>query len=284
MATDILCRFDRAKNAAVVFLSDTINGNQIQAWDGHGNPKYVPLDYYHMTAPLSAADEKVLMERFKQATNRNDQVLRIRQRLPRTPRHLPNILASSAPGALVSAPAPATPRKSAAKAIEHQPAPPAAQGNLPQPGETLAPIPQAPVKPELPADVAGELPSVGLFRRIETLNKFIMAQQQHIALLDAEVQKATTDRDAAQKAIAELTVEFEKAIKQEAADAVAKSKAMLQAVKASADPVAQFAQHLEQAGAQPIAPAQQQPAAKAPTGGKQRGTGGRFQKAPAPTK
>jgi len=95
MTTDILCRFDAAKREGVVFLADTMQGNQIQAWNGTGNPQWYPLDYYHMTGPLSAADEKVLMERFKQATNRQDQVVKLRQRLPRTPRPLPNMLSPS---------------------------------------------------------------------------------------------------------------------------------------------------------------------------------------------
>jgi hypothetical protein len=90
---EILCRIDPATKQPVVFITDTIHNGQIQAWKGEGKSEYVPLDYYHMTGPLSASDERVLCERFVKATNAAG-LVKIRHRMPRTSRPLPNLLAS----------------------------------------------------------------------------------------------------------------------------------------------------------------------------------------------
>lgn len=99
---EILCRVDASTvpPTPVVFLRDTINKNQIQVWKGEGNPVYVPLDYYKMTGPLSAQDEKALMERYKLATGKQDQIIKINHRLPRNERPLPNLLATTPPAAV----------------------------------------------------------------------------------------------------------------------------------------------------------------------------------------
>lgn len=90
---EILCRRDPSNNALVVFVTDTIHHNKIKAWKNDGTYEYVPLEYYHVTAPLSASDERILCERFVAATNAAG-IVKIRQRLPRTNRPLPNLLKS----------------------------------------------------------------------------------------------------------------------------------------------------------------------------------------------
>lgn len=93
---EVLCRIDAGEQKPVVFLRDTINNGKIQVWKGEGNPVYVPLEYYKMTGPLSAADEKALMERYKKATGKEDQIIKIAHRLPRNERPLPNRIAPAA--------------------------------------------------------------------------------------------------------------------------------------------------------------------------------------------
>lgn len=88
---EILCRIDPATTKPVVFVTDSIHNGKIQAWNGEGKAEYVPLDFYHMTGPLSAADERILCERFVKQANVTG-VVKIRHRLPRTSRPLPNLL------------------------------------------------------------------------------------------------------------------------------------------------------------------------------------------------
>jgi len=88
--TQILCRLDH-ENKPVVFIADTLNNGRMKAWqEGDEKPKYVGFDYYKNTTQLSEADSKVLAKRFAEATG---QEVYIRQRLPRTYRKVPNILA-----------------------------------------------------------------------------------------------------------------------------------------------------------------------------------------------
>lgn len=210
MATDILCRFDAAKREGVVFLADTMKGNKIQAWNGTGNPVWVPLDYYHMTGPLSASDEKVLMERFKQATNRADQIVRLRQRLPRVARPLPNMLSTANAAAETSV---LPPMASVATA-------PAA---MPQ---------AAPVVP-----VAGELRSALLYRQIVADNDRLVQMQavignlnQQVADITAQINQFAAEFEAAKASYNKLTVEYSQAIEEEAKAILEQRKAELAAV------------------------------------------------------
>src|SRR5437763_10236924 len=142
MATDILCRFDARDQQPVVFLRDTIQGDKIQVWNGKGNPQWMPLDYYKMTGPLSADDERVLLDRYKKATNKEDQVIRITHRLPRNSRPLPNVLTDNTasqsfkdinpPPAASKAASTASKPASGAKPIEAQTPPAGPTGDLPQ--------------------------------------------------------------------------------------------------------------------------------------------------------
>uniref|UniRef100_A0A183CQI1 Adhesin n=1 Tax=Globodera pallida TaxID=36090 RepID=A0A183CQI1_GLOPA len=190
MATDILCRFDAAKREGVVFLADTM-----KVW--------VPLDYYHMTGPLSASDEKVLMERFKQATNRADQIVRLRQRLPRVSRPLPNMLAGG----------------------------PATESVLP----AVAPTALPQVATVVP--VAGEMRSALLYRQILADNERLVQMQtvignlnQQIADITAQVGQFATEFEAAKASYHKLTVNYEQAIEEEAKALLEQRKAELAAV------------------------------------------------------
>ena len=276
MATDILCRFDPAQATPVVFLRDTIQNDKIQVWNGAGNPKYMPLDYYKMTSPLSADDERVLMERFKTATGKQDQVIRITHRLPRTSRPLPNMLTSS----VQETPSAPVPRKSNAKSIDAQSAPNGPTGDLPQAGEVPAPMPVTTTPKPLPVD-PNEPPSAGMFRRLQELNLRMAELAQRIASLDMERQNATTDYDTAKEACKELTIEYGKAIEQEAADELRKRKEALANLTANTNPLAVAAQalHDTETAQAPVEPPKADPA---PATSKARGTGGRFKKAPAP--
>lgn len=236
MTTDILCRFDAAKREGVVFLADTMKGNKIQAWNGTGNPVYVPLDYYHQTGPLSASDEKVLMERFKQATNRQDTVVRLRQRLPRTSRPLPNLLSAGKEPESVLQPAPTV---------------------LPQ---VAAVVP-----------VAGELRSALLYRQILADNERLVQMQsvignlnQQVADITAQIAQFAAEFEAAKASYSKLTVDYEKSIEEEA-------KALLEQRKAELAAVGQTPAHavppvpapaVSVPVAAPKAPARKAPAAK----------------------
>lgn len=274
MTTEILCRFDPRDQAPVVFLRDSINKDQIQVWNGSGNPKYMPLDYYRMTNPLSAADERVLMERFKAATGKQDQVVHISHRLPRTPRPLPNMLSTPSKQE--------EPRQSRrGKPIEAQNAPEAPQGDLPQGGEQPAPMPQtqpvaAPTAPVI------ESASASLFRRIQELNQRSADLNQKITSLNTEVQNTTTDLDATKVAIKELMTEFEAALEAEAVEELRKRKEMLAALAANLAPavpetLAEAAQALHDNDTKPAEETTTKEA-------KQPRAGGRFTKAPAPAK
>lgn len=245
MTTDILCRFDAAKREGVVFLADTMKGNKIQAWNGTGNPVYVPLDYYHQTGPLSASDEKVLMERFKQATNRADQIVRLRQRLPRVSRPLPNMLSS------------------ANAASETSVLPPIASA-APAP----AAMPQAaPVVP-----VAGELRSALLYRQIVADNDRLVQMQavignlnQQVSDITAQINQFAAEFEAAKASYNKLTVEYSQAIEEEAKAILEQRKAELAAVgqtPANAVPPVPSAPVTTAPVEAPKAPARKAPAAK----------------------
>lgn len=282
MATDILCRFDPAQQAPVVFLRDSINGNKIQVWKGAGKPEYMPLDYYKMTSPLSADDERVLMERFKQATGKQDQVVRITHRMPRTSRPLPNMLATSAnPGIVAEQPVntqqvPATQRKTNAKPIDAQNVPSGPTGDLPQEGEVPAAMPAT----TAPVADPNEPPSASMFRRIKELNA-------RMASLSATIQSATVDYETAKAACRELTAEFEQQIEREAEAELRKRKEMLAQLSGLSDPLANAAQALHDAETKQEAAPEQAPAEapkeEAPKAqqAKPRGAGGKFQRAPA---
>jgi hypothetical protein len=281
MATDILCRYDAAQQAPVVFLRDSINGNKIQVWKGTGKPEFMPLDYYKMTSPLSADDERVLMERFKQATGKQDQVVRITHRMPRTSRPLPNVLAAAtAPASVVNEDKqpPATQRKSTAKPIDAQNAPSGPTGDLPQAGEVPAALPASTAPTPAPVG-PNEPPSAAMFRRIKELNA-------HMAQLTATIQNATTDYEATKQACKELTAEFEQQIERESQEELRKRKEMLAQVTGFSDPLAQAAQALHDTETKPAAqaPAEQPKVDPAPTAAKTRGAGGKFQRSPAPAK
>lgn len=281
---DILCRFDARDQQPVVFLRDTIQGDKIQVWNGKGNPQVMPLDYYKMTSPLSAEDERVLMERYKQATGKQDQQVRITHRMPRNSRPLPNMLAASnSASAQIKDinPPPAASRKTSAKPLDAQPLPQGPSGDLPQPGETPAALPAAIVHP-----VANETASASLFRRIQELNQRSIDLNQKIVDMNAEAQKTTTDFEATKAAIKELTVEFEKALDAEAAEELRKRKEMLAALTAvTADPLQQAAQALHDTAtkAPETAPTPSAPAAATQAPAKN-GNGSKGpQKAPAKT-
>jgi len=283
MATDILCRFDPAQQAPVVFLRDSINGNKIQVWKGTGKPEFMPLDYYKMTSPLSADDERVLMERFKQATGKQDQVIRITHRMPRTSRPLPNMLAANAPDSAVNEDKqpPATQRKSAAKPIDAQDAPSGPTGDLPKAGEVPAALP-ASTAPTAPVTDPNEPPSATMFRRIKELNA-------RMAELTATIQNATTDYEATKQACKELTAEFEQQIERESQEELRKRKEMLAQLSGLSDPLATAAQALHDAGTKPAEqvpaePLRDEPKAETPATAapKARHTGGRVQRSPAP--
>jgi hypothetical protein len=283
MATDILCRFDPAQQTPVVFLRDSINGNKVQVWKGTGKPEYVPLDYYKMTSPLSADDERVLMERFKQATGKQDQVIRITHRMPRTSRPLPNMLAAaSAPASVVNEEKPqATQRKTNAKPIDAQNAPSGPTGDLPQAGEVPAALP-ATTAPTAPVIDPNEPPSAAMFRRIKELNA-------RMAQLTETIQNATTDYDATKQACKELTAEFEQQIERESQEELRKRKEMLAQVTGLSDPLATAAQALHDSAtkpaeqlAAPAEPPKDEPKADAPAAPKARHIGGRVQRSPAP--
>jgi hypothetical protein len=281
MATDILCRFDPAQQAPVVFLRDTINGNKIQVWKGTGKPEFMPLDYYKMTSPLSADDERVLMERFKQATGKQGQVIRITHRMPRTSRPLPNVLSGeAAPANVVSEDtqqAPATQRKTNAKPIDAQNAPIGPTGDLPKAGEVPAPLSAANASTALVID-PNEPPSAAMFRRIKELNA-------RMAQLTETIQNATTDYEATKQACKELTAEFEQQIERESQEELRKRKEMLAQVTGFSDPLALAAQALHDEATKPAAqgPAEQ-PKADLVTTKTTRGAGGKFQRSPAPAK
>lgn len=93
--TEILCRFDADKRLPVVFIPASIDGPNILCWID-GKESVVPLDYYHMTGPLSAADEEVLRQRYAIATG--DSFVKIRHRLPRVARVLENVLSKPKAG------------------------------------------------------------------------------------------------------------------------------------------------------------------------------------------
>lgn len=257
MATvEILCRYDAAKQAPVVFLRDTIQGDKIQVWDGE-RQSLMPMDYYSVTRPLSAEDERVLAERFKKATNRQDQVVHINHRMPRVSKALPNLLASSAPAQNIKDinPPPAARQDAKAagrgKPIEQQPAPSAPVGDLPQANETPAPLPKAqdaaPVAQVATAPTGNEPASVALFNKIKELNARMSELAQKITGLNTELANATTDYDTAKQAVEELKPELMKAIEAEAAEELNRRKQMLAAL--TDDPaLATAAQALHDAG------------------------------------
>lgn len=285
--TEILCRFDPAKQQPVVFLRDTINAGKIQVWTEGQKAAYVPLDYYSMTRHLSADDERVLMERFKQATNRADQVVHINHRLPRSPRATPNMLARSAPSVLVSETAAARKASGNAKSLESQPAPAGPTGDLPQPGETLAPV-QAVAAPRLT-----ERASAAIWRQIEEENAKLSSLTPMIADFKHKLEVATAECQAAQHRVQALSAEYSTAIQKEAQEDLQQNMARLSNLT---DPIANLAQVLQDAGAQPATPPAQEaaapaapaPAAPAPAatnGGKAtRGQGGKFVAKSAPGK
>jgi hypothetical protein len=242
MTTDILCRFDAAKQEGVVFLADTMKGNKIQAWNGTGNPVWVPLDYYHQTGPLSAADERVLMERFKQSTNRGDTVVRLRQRLPRVSRPLPNLLSGAATESVLP--------------------------SVLQPASALPSIDTPPVA------VAGELPSAALWRqavadndRLQQMQAAIGSVEEQIVSLNTQLQSFKTDYENAKVAYADLTVKYNAAIEQEAQALIKERQAALAAVGTS--PVAPMPATAPIVSPRPVAkraPARKRVAAKKSSG------------------
>jgi hypothetical protein len=230
MVTEILCRFDVGTQTPVVFLRDTINDGKIQVWSEGNKPEYKPLDYYGVTRHLSAADERALMERFKAATNRQDAVVRINHRLPRTPRPSVNLIATNDKGAQASqggnkVEAPARTRRPAAKGVDDQPLPPGPQGDLPGPGEVPAGVTQA--VSATPASILDELPSAALWRRIQELNERIQTLSTAHADLTQQLQNTATDLEATKTAAGQLVGEYNAAIEREAAEELQKRKLLI---------------------------------------------------------
>ena len=129
-ATEVLCRFDPAKNKPVVFVASNMQGGEIESWIS-GDAIMSPLSYYHSTLPLSAADEEVLAKRFARHFHAGHVL--IRHRLPRTARFVPNRLANRSTVAAVAAEAvvlPFTP-------LEAAPAPVLALVTPPTPAPTV---------------------------------------------------------------------------------------------------------------------------------------------------
>lgn len=94
---EILCRIDPATTKPVVFIANTYNreSSTVSGWVyGDKAPHPMSVEFYHTTLPLSEEDQKTLAERYKTATGDNDAILR--QRLPRTPKSRPNLLAAAA--------------------------------------------------------------------------------------------------------------------------------------------------------------------------------------------
>lgn len=270
MITEILCRFDALKQAPVVFLSDTINGKQIQAWSGEGKPAYVPLDYYHMTAPLSVADEKVLMERFKQATGKQDMVVNIRHRLPRNNRPLPNLLANAASATDAQNMKDITPkRKAGAMRIEDQKAPEAPQG-VPTPEEGL--VPAAPIQALVAAPVAPTadgLQSTAIWNKIEQLNARVQQLTATVTFLTTELQAASVDLETTKTACQQVISEYNEAIEAEANEALRKRQEMIAQLTAQVTPVTPVA---EAPQAAPVTTTREEATGKS----KPRGNGGKF--------
>lgn len=92
---EILCRLDAQSQTPVVFLPEIMVDDNIQCWKD-GKKSMVNINYYHSTGPLSASDERVVKDRFAKLSNIDPTVLKIRQRLPRTTKRLPDRIAGAA--------------------------------------------------------------------------------------------------------------------------------------------------------------------------------------------
>lgn len=275
MTVEILCRYDAAQQKPVVFLRDTIQGDKIQVWSEGSKATLMPLDYYGMTRHLSAEDERVLMERFKVATNRQDQIVHINHRMPRQARPTPNLIANtSAPAPMKDInPAPTASQRKAsgnAKPLDQQPAPQGPTGDLPMPGETPAALPAAdkataPVQQDRRQPDPNEPKSATIFRNIEELNIRLQQLQQVAADAAKQLQDATTDLEATKEACKQLITDYNDALDAEKEEEMRKRNEMLAALTATVsaavpDPLAAAVQALHDAGTAPVqeAPAETQ--------------------------
>ncbi len=89
--TSILARVDAAAQP-VVFIADTLKDGKIQAWDTRGGARYVGIDYYQSTRPVSDADADSLRKQYAKATGQPAESVFMRQRLPRVYRDRPNLI------------------------------------------------------------------------------------------------------------------------------------------------------------------------------------------------
>lgn len=235
--TEILCRYDAAQQVPVVFLRDTITpDNKIQVWNGQGKPVFMPLDYYKMTSHLSAADERVLMERFKEATGRQDMLVHINHRLPRNARPTPNLLASENAAPSILAPKEPVQRSSSAKSIDTQPLPPGPEGDVPQAGE----MPAAPAASldRRASDRINETPGARMWRSIEELQLRMAALTATQGELTARLHDTNVELETTKQACAELIAEYNAVIEQEAQETLRKQKEALAALTAIVAPQA----------------------------------------------
>ncbi len=232
--TEILCRYDAAQQVPVVFLRDTITpDNKIQVWNGQGKPVFMPLDYYKMTSHLSAADERVLMERFKEATGRKDMLVHINHRLPRNARPTPNLLATENAAPSILEP---KERKSSAKSIDTQPLPPGPEGDVPQAGETPA-APAANLDRRA-SDRINETPGARMWRSIEELQLRMAALTATQGELTARLHDTNVELETTKQACTELIAEYNAVIEQEAQETLRKQKEALAALTAIVAPQA----------------------------------------------
>jgi hypothetical protein len=90
--TAILARLNADRSPAV-FIADTLENGQLKMWDGANGTKTVGVDYYMRTEPVSDADADALRKRYAKATGQPLENVFLRQRLPRTYRERPNVIA-----------------------------------------------------------------------------------------------------------------------------------------------------------------------------------------------
>jgi hypothetical protein len=82
-----------ADSSPAVFIADSLKDGQLQMWDGAAGTKTVGVDYYMRTQPVSDADAEALRKRYAKATGQPLESVFLRQRLPRTYKERPNLIA-----------------------------------------------------------------------------------------------------------------------------------------------------------------------------------------------
>lgn len=207
---EILVRLETSTKTPIVFIAQTFNGSQLEAWRCKGNKvEMVSKHEYDTTAPLAKVDEEAIAAQYEQQFGVKAD---IRSRLPRQQRERVALFAVQTPAA-----------------TQQTPAPQAAPTPAPTPAPVVTPTPAPAATAPVNADVAA-MSSVELLDKIKDAGNRVQAATVQVGELSAQLAQATRDHDTASSEHASYMAAYETACKRETEEIMRQRATALQAV------------------------------------------------------